>query len=96
MQALWRGELPLARAFWEYLVLYGLLASLASTGGALLSLLAGAPGPVALAIHLLPTPYMLVATVGVDRSARRHPGSPVWAQAARVAAAPWAILTIVL
>lgn len=94
--ALWRGEMPLGRAFWEYAILYGLIASAVATAGSLLAVGYGLPGPVAFAIHLLPTPYLLCAALGVERSARNHHGSRFVAQIAPPVAYLWALLMAVV
>jgi hypothetical protein len=96
MMTLWRGELPLSRAFWEYAVLYGLAASLAATAAAAAAVATGLPVVVAVVLYLLPTPYYLVAIVGVWRSADRYRGAAAWASAARVAVVLWtALMTVV-
>lgn len=96
MKALWRGAIPLSRAFWEFTVLYGALASLASTAASIGAIVAGLPGVVAAVLHFLPTPYLVVAAVGVWRSADAYGGPPTWALLARIAAVFWAILMIIL
>lgn len=87
---LWRGRLPLARAFWKHAVLYGAIANLAATAAALSVLASGWPAPLALAIYLLPAPYVLATVVGVCRSADRYAGPVVWARAAEIAVVVWA------
>ena len=89
---LWRGDYPLARAFWDHAIIYGSLANLIATIAALGVLAANAPGLLSLAIFLIPTPYNLVAAVGVWRSAARYRGPPVWANAARIAVIIWAVI----
>ena len=95
MIALWRGELPLARAFWEYAFLYGLLASTACTAAAFAAISAGLPDALAVALHLLPVPYLIAAAVGVWRSAANYAGPPHWASNARVASVIWTLLMII-
>ena len=96
MQALWKGRLPLARAFWEHAVGYGALASLAATGGAFAALALDLPGALALLAHLLPLPYLFVCVVGVFRSARCYAGPPIWVNSAKVAVVIWAALMVVV
>ena len=96
LRELWSGRLPLARAFWEHAVFYGAVANIAATGAALSALTFGAPAPLALAIHLLPLPYVLTTVVGVCRSASRYGGSPVWARTAEIAVIPWAGLMVLV
>jgi hypothetical protein len=88
---LWRGELPLMQAFWDYAIIYGTIANLLATLGALAALAVDAPW-LALAVHFLPAPYNVVAVVGVWRSAGRYRGAPVWATAARAGVITWAVL----
>jgi hypothetical protein len=89
MKALWKGQLPLARAFWEYAVFYVALANLCATAASLGALAAGLPGALAIAIFLLPVPYVVVAVVGVWRSADAYSGPQHWATLARIAAVAW-------
>ncbi|WP_265519810.1 hypothetical protein [Nitratireductor luteus] len=96
MRALWAGQLPLRRAFWEYALIYGTLASLLATGSALALFAAGAPAAAALAVHFLPLPYLLVAVVGVHRSAARYTGPPIWARLAEVAVVLWAGIMVLV
>jgi hypothetical protein len=96
MRALWTGQLPLGRAFWEYALLYGTLASLLATGSALALLAAGIPAVLALVVHLLAWPYLLLVVVGVHRSASRYTGRPLWARLAEVTVVLWAVIMAVL
>ena len=91
---LWTGRLPLARAFWEHAILYGAAANVAATGAALSALALGWPAPLALAIHLLPVPYVLSTVVGVCRSAGKYAGPAVWARTAEIAVIVWAGLMV--
>lgn len=93
---LWRGEIGLASAFWEYAMVFGTFAAVVTTGLAYGAYVAGAPLWAAAAMFLLSAPYTILATVGVWRSAERYTGPPVWANAARVAVIFWAIASIVL
>ena len=96
LKALWRGELPLVQAFWEYAILYGALLSAVATGAALVAVANGAPGPLALAIHLAPTPYFLAAAIGVQRSAGHYKGWAIWAASAPPLAYLWAVAMAVI
>ena len=89
---LWRGDLPLPRAFWDHAIIYGSLANLVTTIAALGVLAANGPGLLALAVFLLPAPYNLMAAVGVWRSAARYRGPTIWANAARIAVIIWALI----
>jgi hypothetical protein len=96
MVDLWAGRLPLSRAFWEYAVLYGAIASFAATSAALGVLSLGAPASLALAVHLLPSPYFVATVVGVSRSAARYTGPPVWARSAEYTVVIWAIVMVLV
>ncbi len=89
---LWRGELPLADAFWTWAVAIGLIVN-GSTSIACYALLA-ADRPVAALIvgYLVSVPYNIVVTVGVLRSTRREDADPLLARVVRVAIIPVMIL----
>lgn len=93
---LWRGEIGLASAFWEYAIVFGTFAAVVTTGLAYGAFVAGASLWFAVALFFLSVPYTILATVGVWRSADRYQGPPVWAHAARVAVTIWAIASILL
>jgi hypothetical protein len=96
MKALWKGHLPLARAFWEHAVFYVALANLCATAVALGALAADLPAALAIAVFLLPVPYVVVAVVGVWRSADAYSGSQHWAMLARIAAVAWgSVMTLI-
>lgn len=94
MRALWKGQLPLARAFWRYAIVYALLANLCATGAALAIVAAGLPVPLAIVVFLLPAPYVVVAVVGVWRSADAYTGPPRWATIARYSVLVWGALIV--
>jgi hypothetical protein len=96
MLALWNGQIPLARAFWEYAILWGTTLNIAATVGALAGFVLGLPDVLAFAVHLLPLPYVFVAVVGVYRSAARYAGAPFWARAAQVAIVIWVGLMVLI
>ena len=84
IRRLWRGDLPLAEAFWIWAVCIGLTVNIASLlislilvteDRALLGLIAG---------HAISLPYNIIATVGVWRSAARYQGDRSWANTARI------------
>ncbi len=93
---LWRGEVGLARAFWEYALMWGTFANLTTTARAYGAYVAGAPLWLAAAVFFLAAPYTLLATVGVWRSAGRYRGPAHWANAARIAVLFWAVGVTVL
>jgi hypothetical protein len=96
MRALWNGLLPLPQAFWECAVIYVALANLIATMAAFAIIAASLPGWLAVAAVLLPIPYIVVAVVGVWRSAAAYTGPPHWARLARVAAVLWGGLMVLV
>ena len=93
---MWRGEIGLARAFWEYAIVAGTLAHLVTTGLAYGAFVAGAPLWLAAVVFFLAAPYTILVTVGVWRSAERYRGPAKWAHAARIGVVVWAIASLVL
>ena len=93
---LWRGEIGLASAFWEYTIVFGTFAHVVTTGLAYGAYVLGAPLWMAIVTFFLAAPYTFLVTVGVWRSAERYPGPPKWAHAARLAVVIWAIASVVL
>lgn len=92
---LWRGELPLVHAFWDWAVIGGLAVNLATIFGAVLLLVYDRTIPALLVGHVLPLPYNVVVIVGVWRAAARYDGDPRLAVAARaVSAVGLTLLTI--
>lgn len=89
LKELWRGEMPLAMAFWHYAIFYGLIFNVVATAMALVLVVLEVPIAIAIAVHLLPVPYTIVAMVGVWRSADRHTGQDNMATFARVAVLAW-------
>ena len=94
LTALWRGELLLPLAFWHYAIGYGTIANILATAAAVGAVLAGLPDIVAILLHVLPLPYVLVAVVGVWRSAGSYRGDPSWAGFAKAAVIAWAALMV--
>ena len=92
---LWTGNVPLAKAFWEYGLLYAILLNAATTLG---SLALWSMGEMALGtiVHLLPVPYAILTLVAVWRAAGKYAGDQRWAGMARVAIAIIVPLSIVL
>jgi hypothetical protein len=89
---LWRGEESLARAFWEYAILYGTLANLVTTAGMFAAVASGLPVLLAVAIHVLPIPYNIFVVIAVWRSARRYPVQQEWPLLARIGVVVWALI----
>lgn len=83
LRRLWRGELPLADAFWNWAVLGGLAVNVTSTAAFLLLVMADRPVAAFVVGYVLSVAYNVVATVGVWRAAGRHDGDRRWAELAR-------------
>jgi hypothetical protein len=81
---LWRGELELATAFWNWAVFGGLIVNVSSSAFFLFLIVNGHPIFAILAGYAFSIPYNIIASVGVWRSAARHPGDPNWANVARI------------
>ncbi len=81
---LWRGELPLGRAFWTYAVFGGLIVNM--TTSALFLVLAMNHLIIAALIagYAVSVPYNLIVLVGVWRSAGRYQGERIHADLARI------------
>lgn len=92
LSRLWRGEIPLATAFWTWAVLGGLLVNI-TTSAAFLILVSNDQPILAIIAGYAPSlPYNLAVTVGVWRSAARYPGERHWAEFARISVAIGMIL----
>ena len=86
LKRLWRGEVPLAEAFWTWAVLGGLLVNGVTTG-LFLALVSWDRPILALVIgYGLSVPYNLLAMAGVWRAADRYAGDRAWAETARIVA----------
>jgi len=83
MKALWAGQIPLPTAFWRYAVAWGLIINVSTSILTVVTVLAEAPVWILLPVHLLPTPYNVLALVGVWRSAGRYEGPRNHADLAR-------------
>ena len=94
--ALWKGEVPLDQAFWGYAVVYGTIINIVATAAAIAAVAADLPDAVGIGLFLIPVPYILIAVVGVVRSANRYQGPPKWAGLAKVAVVVWGTMMIFL
>lgn len=92
LSRLWAGEMPLARAFWEYAIVYGFVLNLFTTIASFALLTADASSALALIIFFLPMPYNLFVLVAVWRAAARYAGPRHWAGFARMAVVLWVLL----
>lgn len=83
LKSLWRGDLLLRDAFWNWAVLGGLLINVTTTILFLILISADQPWPALIVGFAISKPYNLVALVGVWRSAARHNGLALHADLAR-------------
>ena len=91
LHRLWRGEVPLASAFWSYAVIGGTALNAAATLLAMAVLTMDAPALLALLAFALPIPYNLLVLVAIWRSANAYQGPRLWADLARIAGLLWAV-----
>lgn len=94
LSEIWRGDIPLAQAFWQYGVVYGLAINFAFSALALLAHAAFGSIVLTAIVHFAAVPYNLLVFAGVWRSADRHAG-PSW-QAGLAKAAMAAMFTVLL
>ena len=84
LSRLWRGELPLPEAFWNWAVLGGLAVN-GITSILFLALIVGDYPVTAIVVgYVFSVPYNIIVAVGVWRSAGRYRGERRWADLARV------------
>lgn len=85
LKSLWRGELPLAEAFWTWAVTIGLAVNMSAIILLLTLITLDVPETFFLACTALSLPYNIVAVVGVWRAADHYPGPGSYADLARAA-----------
>ena len=81
---LFRGEMPLDTAFWNWAVFGGLFVNVATSVLFLMLLTQGQTLLAFVAGYGLSIPYNVIATVGVWRSAANYDGDPRWANFAKI------------
>lgn len=96
MGRLWRGALPLSEAFWMHAIILVAVTNLSATAVALGLLAAGLHLAAALVVWLSPAPYVVVAVVGVWRSASAAGTGQTMAMLARWTAAFWGLAMVIL
>jgi hypothetical protein len=96
MRAFWKGHLPLPRAFWQFAILYMVLANVCATGAAFAALAANFHIGAVIMIFLSPLPYTVVAIVGVWRSAETYCGPSHWTTLARYATIIWSVVMVIV
>ena len=93
---LWRGELPLGRAFWLWGILGGGVVALFITILALALLTPGAPAWLAALVFAADIPWNLVLLVGVWRSAGRPEVGRDTASLVRAVMTVWVVILSLL
>lgn len=85
---LWRGEMALADAFWTWAVAIGFIVNGGTSIACYALLVADMPVAALVVGYLFSTPFNLIATVGVLRSARRADADPALARIVQIAIIP--------
>ena len=81
---LWRGELTLQNAFWNWAVFGGLIINVASSALFLFLIMADRLIAALIFGYAFSLPYNFTVTVGVWRSAERYAGEYRWAKLAQI------------
>jgi len=84
LRRLWRGDLPLAQAFWNWAVLGGIAVNGLTSILFLVLIIADSIVLAFVVGYALSVPYNVAVTVGVWRSAARYEGERRWADLARI------------
>lgn len=82
----------MARAFWEFAILYGLMVNVLCSLVSMILMSAAAPTALAMGIYFLPLPYNILVLVAVWRSAGRYQGPKKWADLARLTIVVWIVV----
>lgn len=93
--SLWRGEIPLARVFWEYMIGWATLLNLLTTGAALIVFMKQGPLWLGLLLHFGIVPLNAFLLVSVWR-ASEHDNVSRFALPARIAAIVWFIAMLAI
>lgn len=72
--ALWRGQVPLSHAFWDWAVIGGLVVNVTTTFASLALVMQDQRALALIVGYAIPIPYNLMALVGVWRAAARDGG----------------------
>lgn len=94
LAARWRGEAPLAVAFWDDMLIAGSALNLAAVLVAMGLASLGVPNGVAAAVYFSPAPVNVFLVVSVWRSAARS--GLLLAAAARAVAVTWLVAATVI
>jgi len=90
--SLWRGELALENAFWNWAVFGGITINVASSAVFLFLIMADRLILALIVGYAFSVPYNIVVAVGVWRSAERYAGERRWAELAQIVTIIGAIL----
>lgn len=82
---MWRGELALDDAFWNWAVFGGLIVNVTSSAAFLFLIVADRHAAAAIVGYVFSVPYNIAVVVGVWRSAARFDGDQRRADLARIA-----------
>jgi hypothetical protein len=93
LRAFWRGDLPLAEAFWTWTVTIGLTINLSAIFALLALISLDRPWEALIVGYAFTVPYNIMAVIGTWRSAEHYQGPNLHADLARGASV---ILMIVL
>jgi hypothetical protein len=93
-RSLWRGEFPLARAFWTDMVIIGTVVNLIGSAAAMLLFVSGAPIALGVFVHFAPVPYNVLIFLAVWQAAAREVSA--WSFIAQAAGLIWLIAVIVV
>lgn len=93
--SLWRGEEPLARVFWEYMIGWATVLNLIATGAGLAVFAKDGPLWLGLLLHFAAVPLNIFLVVSVWRAAARESGS-IFANTARIGSAVWFVIMIAI
>ena len=88
LRALWRGEVALVHAFWDWAIIGALVVNLSTTLFFVLLLERGLPITAFIVGYAFSVPYNIVVAVAVWRAAARYDGHPAWPVLARATALP--------
>ena len=83
LRAFWRGDLPLAEAFWTWTVAVGLAINLSTTIALLTLISLDRPWLAVVAGYSVSVPYNIMAVIGTWRSAERYQAPDIHADLGR-------------
>ena len=93
--SLWRGEVSLARVFWEYTIGWATILNLVAAGAALVVFVKDGPLWLGLFLHFCAVPLNAFLVVSVWRAAARESGSML-ANIARISSVVWFVIMLVI